>query len=64
MSQLPDQDTDYDRGFRHGTDGIMFYPANAKDPAAYKMGYIAGRRHWKGQFGSYPRSGDGRWDAR
>jgi hypothetical protein len=62
MSQPPD--ADYDRGFRHGTDGIVFYPAGAANPSAYKMGYIDGRNYWRKLFGSYPSSGDRRWDAR
>lgn len=52
----------YDRGFRHGHDGICYYPFPASTDLHYRQGYIAGRRHYKSVIGVYPRSGNRFWD--
>ena len=62
-----------DRGLRDGRDGIRFYPCTAWDgdvegsihvaDTIYSEGYREGRKQWRVRFGSFPSSGDTRFDA-
>lgn len=61
--RLPNTRLDFDRGFRHGTDGIKFFTgARCRDPQKYADGYKAGREFWRQEFGRYPQYGDTRFD--
>lgn len=55
---------DYERGKRHGEDGIMYFPGRRHDTddRQYKAGYIDGRRHYRKLMGVWPATGESRWD--
>lgn len=54
----------YARGWRHGEDGIAFFPAGTQHHNHYRNGYVAGRENYREEVGRYPRTGNTTWDKK